>query len=540
MLLIYSILSITILYTGYRFYSKYIEKSYNITESEKVPSVELSDGVDYVPANKWILLGHHFSSIAGAGPIVGPIIAGIYFGWFPSILWIIIGGIFIGGVHDFSSLIISLRHKGKSIAEIANIYINKSTYKIFLIFIWFALMYVVAVFADITASTFVSDKSVGEISILYIIVALIFGFLNFKYSPNKILLTIISLAIISAGIYFSFHYKFIDLTKTQWIYILLTYAFIASLLPVWLLLQPRDYLSSYLLYLAVFIGLIGLFFGNYKISYPAFVSFKSETIGNLFPFLFVTIACGAISGFHSLVSSGTTSKQLDNIKNARFIGYGAMILESVVAVIALASVMILIPSSNISKMQPAEIYANAIGNFCTIFKINYETGKILGFLIISAFVLTTLDTATRIARYIFQELIEKPVASWGIKISATLISIFIPFLLLNLKITDPSGNPIPCWKLIWPVFGITNQLLAALVLVIIYIWVEKENYKTKLAVLIPAVFMLITTVYALILKVLEYIKTSNFTLVFYITLILLILSFFIVYETIKSLKTKNK
>lgn len=536
MLILFALISFLILYFGYRFYSAFIEEKYRVKEDEKVPSIELNDGFDYVPTNKWILLGHHFSSIAGAGPIVGPIIAAVYFGWLPAILWIVIGTIFIGSVHDYSSLIISIRHKGKSIAEIANLYINKRTYKIFLLFIWFALMYVVAVFADITADTFSKEPEVSQISILYILIAFLFGLMVYRWKIKNYISTLISLFLIVIGIFLSFKYKFLFLDKQLWVYFLLLYAFIASILPVWLLLQPRDYLSSYLLYFSVLIGIIGLFFGSYDISYPYFLSFKSQAIGDMFPFLFVTIACGAISGFHSLVASGTTSKQIDNIKNARFIGYGGMVLEAVVAIIALATVMIIGFSDGVYKLQPAEIYAQGIAKFCSLFKLDYQIGKALGFLIISGFVLTTLDTATRIARYIFQELFEKQDKALSVKIISTLASLVIPFLLLNLKLKDASGNIIPCWKMIWPIFGITNQLLAALVLIIVYLWSRKEKISKNILILIPAVFMLIVTVYALFLKVSEYIYASNFNLVFYIAILLLGLSIFIVYETFSSLR----
>ncbi|MEF3281041.1 MAG: carbon starvation protein A [Elusimicrobiota bacterium] len=535
MLIIFSIVSFSILYIGYRFYSDFIEKKYGVSESETTPSIEINDGYDYVPTNKWILLGHHFSSIAGAGPIVGPIMAALYFGWGPAVLWIILGTIFIGGVHDFSSLIISIRHKGKSIAEIANLYINKRTYKVFLIFVWFALMYVVAVFADITASTFSSSPEVSQISVLYTFIALIFGWLNYKYKINKLWLTIFSLLVILIGIYLSFNFKFIFIDKSLWIYALLFYAFIASVLPVWLLLQPRDYLSSYILYFSVIIGILGLFGGGYKISYPSFLSIDPNPIGSIFPFLFVTIACGAISGFHSLVASGTTSKQIDYIKNARFIGYGSMVLEAVVAIIALSTVMILSFDKSVLSLQPAQVYAMGISNFLSLVGVNESIGKVFGFLIVSGFVLTTLDTATRIARYIFQEIVGRQLASIGVRVLATIISLIIPYLLLNLKIKGSDGVIIPCWKIIWPIFGITNQLLAALVLIIIYLWAKKEKIKKTVFILLPAIFMVVTTLYALVLKIVESISSSSYNIVFYIAIILLALSIFVIYETGKSL-----
>ncbi len=319
-----SIFLFALLYLGYRFYASYLGKLYSVKSGETVPSVEMRDNIDYVPTNKFVLLGHHFSSIAGAGPVVGPIIAAMAFGWLPAVIWIIIGSIFIGGLHDYSSLIISVRHKGKSIAEVANQYINKRTYRIFLIFIWLALIYVVAVFADLTAVTFSNEPAVAEVSTIYLIVAVVFGFLMVKFRGKLATLTTGALLTLLLFSVLSFKYQFLSLDKSSWVLILFIYCFAASILPVNLLLQPRDYLSSYLLYFLVLIGLVGLMFGRYPITYPAFISFSSESLGGLFPFLFITIACGAVSGFHALVASGTTSKQIDDINNGKFVGYGAI------------------------------------------------------------------------------------------------------------------------------------------------------------------------------------------------------------------------
>ncbi len=535
---VFVLISLIILYLGYRYYGGFLEKLYRIEEKEVPPSVEIKDGVDYVPSNKWVLIGHHFSSIAGAGPIVGPIIAGIYFGWVPAFLWIIVGCIFIGIIHDFSSLIISLRHKGKSIAEIARIYINKKTYKIFLLFIWFALVYVVAVFTDITASTFSTSVEVSEISIIYIIVAVLFGYFNYKIGFNKVLLTIGALILIVAGIILSFKFKIIVLDRNIWVYVLLFYAFLASILPVWILLQPRDYLSSFLLYFSVIIGLLGLIGGGYKLSYPAYISFSSD-IGPLFPFLFVTIACGAVSGFHSLVSSGTTSKQIDSFKNAKFVGAGSMICEGIVAIIALSTLMMIGFDKSVYSKQPAEIYAMGVSKFVSIFGINESFGRTLGFLIISGFVLTTLDTATRIARYIGEEFFGITKTTLITRVVITLLSLLLPLLLLNLKIKNMSGNIIPCWKLIWPIFGITNQLLAALVLLIIYLWVKKENISKRLSILLPAIFMLISTIYALGIKIYEFISRSSYNVAFYISVILFILAVFVIFESYYAIKKED-
>ncbi|HNQ77928.1 MAG TPA: carbon starvation CstA family protein [Acidobacteriota bacterium] len=527
-----SIFLFALLYLGYRFYASYLGKLYSVKSGETVPSVEMRDNIDYVPTNKFVLLGHHFSSIAGAGPVVGPIIAAMAFGWLPAVIWIIIGSIFIGGLHDYSSLIISVRHKGKSIAEVANQYINKRTYRIFLIFIWLALIYVVAVFADLTAVTFSNEPAVAEVSTIYLIVAVVFGFLMVKFRGKLATLTTGALLTLLLFSVLSFKYQFLSLDKSSWVLILFIYCFAASILPVNLLLQPRDYLSSYLLYFSVLIGLVGLMFGRYPITYPAFISFSSESLGGLFPFLFITIACGAVSGFHALVASGTTSKQIDDINNGKFVGYGAMLLEGVVAIISIGIVMMLAPGDPALKGDPGSIFASGLGRFSALVGIDPQMGKTFGFLAISAFMLTTLDTATRIARYVLQEILDKVRGGWTVKISATAASLAVPLVLMNLRMHDAAGNVIPCWKMIWPLFGITNQLLAALVLMIIYLWAGRNGVRNKAIILVPALFMLVTTVTALVQSLTNYISAGNFTVVFYIALLLLALSLVVVVEAL--------
>jgi carbon starvation protein len=533
---VYIFAVIFIFWLAFRFFGKFLENTYKVKEEEPVPSKEKYDGVDYVPTNKLVLLGHHFSSIAGAGPIVGPIIAGLAFGWAPAILWIVLGSIFIGGVHDFSSLIISIRHGGRSVAEVAKKYINKRTYKIFLVFIWLALMYVVAVFLDLSADTFAKEPAVAQVSILYIFIAILFGISLYRLKIKLGLSTLIALIIVFAGIVYSLGNPFLVLTKSAWIWILIGYCFLASILPVWFLLQPRDYLSSYFLYFTVIIGLIGLIFGRNQINYPAFLSFNSPSIGPLIPFMFITIACGAISGFHSLVASGTTSKQLDSPKNARFVAYGGMLLEGVVAAISLSTVMILTKGQTGSN--PQQIYSEGIGKFCSIVGINPRVGQILGYLAISAFILTTVDTATRIARYIFQELFEIK-ESLGSRIFATVISLILPILLLNMKLRDFSGNIVPVWKVVWPIFGTTNQLLAALVLLIIYVWVKRENFKHSLAIILPMIFMLAMTLTALSYTIVVKMIHNQYDVITITAMILFALAIFVVIESISAIRGKE-
>ena len=527
---IFALLTLALLWAGYRFYGGFLEKNYGVSADEPVPSQTMTDGVDYVPTNKYALLGHHFSSIAGAGPIVGPVIAAAAFGWVPAIIWVLLGTIFIGGLHDFSSLIISLRHEGRSISEIARKYINNRTYKLFLLFTWLALMYVVAVFADITADAFANEAPVAQTSIAYIFVAIAFGWALYRAKFSLKSCTVAALLALGAAMYLSFQFQFLFADKGTWVWTLLIYCFAASILPVWFLLQPRDYLSSFLLYASVAIGLIGILFGGHAITYPAFKAFNAPSIGDIFPFLFITVACGAVSGFHALVASGTTSKQLSSAKDARFIGFGGMALEAVVAMIALATIMMLLPGDELIKAAPAQIYAVGLGKFSSLIGVNPEVGRVFGLLVISAFMLTTLDTATRIARYIFQELTGMGNSVAG-RFFSTAISLALPVVLLNISVTGANGAVIPCWKFIWPLFGVTNQLLAALVLVIIYIWAKRTGVKTLWIILIPAVFMTVMTVWALA----SMLVGASFNLVTVIGAVLFALAVTVIFESARAI-----
>lgn len=526
---IFAVVTLVLLWAGYRYYGGFLERIYGVSGAEKLPSETMADGVDYVPTNKFVLLGHHFSSIAGAGPIVGPVIAGLAFGWLPAVIWVVIGTVFIGGLHDFSALVISLRHEGRSISEIAHKFINNRTYKLFLLFTWLALMYVVAVFADITAVAFAGSATVSQTSLGYIAVAVVFGFVLYRARFSLHASTLAALLALGAVMYLSFRFPLLSADKGTWIWALLAYSFAASILPVWFLLQPRDYLSSYLLYISLFIGLVGVLFGGHAVAYPAFKAFSAPGIGAMVPFIFITIACGAVSGFHSLVASGTTSKQLARAKDARFIGYGGMVLEAVVAMIALCTIMMLAPGDALTKAAPAQVYAAGLGKFSALLGINPEVGRVFGLLVISAFMLTTLDTATRIARYIFQELV-----GWGnslkSRLIATAVSLALPVVLLNISITGPDGAAIPCWKFIWPLFGVTNQLLAALVLVIIYIWARNTGIKYLKLILLPAVFMIIMTVWALSAMLLR----SGFNFITALGAVLLALAVVVIAESARA------
>ncbi len=523
---------------AFKVYGKFLNKKYDISDKNKTPAHTLKDGVDFVPSKATILFGHHFSSIAGAGPIVGPILAASLFGWLPAAVWIILGAIFIGGVHDFSALVASIRHKAKSIAEIANEYIGEKAYIMFLLFIWLTLVYVLIVFLDLTATTFKHNGGVATASLIYIALAILFGFSLYKMRINFLVSTIIFVLFIFLSVWFGSEHKLVipgiilNDPKRTWSVILLIYAFIASITPVWILLQPRDYLSSFLLYSSVLVGVIGILFGGFHIKYPAVTQFtvKNQT---LFPILFITIACGAISGFHSLVSSGTTSKQLNKETDAIKIGYGAMVMEGVVALIALSTIMILAKGSPVLKSGGLKVYGQGIGNFLSVLGIKPLIGETFGLLVLSTFLLTTLDTATRLARYVLQELFK-----WEIKktrFTATFITLILPAIFALVTLKNPEGKPIPAWKAIWPVFGATNQLLAALVLLVISVWLIKIK-KNALFVILPMIFMMIVTLTALFELLLRY----KFTVIGIIAGILFLLALYLIVESYKTLRLQHK
>jgi carbon starvation protein len=527
---------------AYILYGRFLNKRYEIDDSHATPSHSDYDGIDRVPAQKGILLGHHFSSIAGAGPIVGPVIAAIAFGWLPVLGWIILGSIFIGGVHDFSSLVASVRHRARSIAEIAKEYMSPLAWKLFLAFAWFTLVYVLTVFLDLTAATFVESGSVATSSILFIILAIAFGLCVYQLKMSLLYSSLIFVPLVFAAVWLG---QIIPLPPERipvilagnpaktWCLLLLIYCFIASTTPVWILLQPRDYLSSFLLYASVIGGALGILIGGFKIEYPAFRAWSAPQLGMLFPMLFITVACGACSGFHSLVASGTSSKQINKESDAKLVGYGAMLVEGIVAVIALCAVAIIAQKDGLAKIPPQTIYADGLGKFFSATGVPFALGRSFGLLAMSAFILTTLDTATRLSRYIFEEFFGLKSASS--RYPSTLATLVLPAILVLITLKDAAGNPLPAWKAIWPVFGATNQLLAGLTLLVVAVWLKKTGRKTGF-VLVPMAFMNITTLTALVLLLNQY----GFSAVGIIAGILLVLGLVLVYEAYRTvIKTSS-
>ena len=513
-----------ILIVGYVTYGKWLAQQWGIDENRVTPAHELEDGNDYVPAKAPVLMGHHFSSIAGAGPINGPIQAAV-FGWVPVLLWVLVGGIFFGAVHDFGALFASIRHKGQSIGEVIEDSMGTSAKRLFIIFSYLTLILVVAAFASIVANTFkatydesgVLDKvassanaSTAMISILFILVAIVFGFLVYRRNAGLGISTVIGVAAIVLCMAIGLNFHPLYLNGTTWMIIVGIYITVASVTPVWILLQPRDYLSSVLLYGMMIVAVVGIVGAHPTIDIPAFTGFVDQatngsgvSLGTLFPALFITIACGAISGFHSLVGSGTTAKQLDNERDARPIAYGGMLIECALALISLCAVGYIwneyVPGG---VTTPTAVFATGISRMCATIPFLAGAEHVIYSLLIlavSAFCLTSLDTATRLARYMFQEFWLNPgedVSSvTGFRailvkpIVATLITVVLGiFLGLN------------GYANIWALFGAANQLLAALGLMAVATWLGQIGKNNKMF-FIPMFFMLIVTICSLLLTI---------------------------------------
>jgi len=521
-------LSAIVLISAYFTYGRFISKKFEIKNDKPTPAHAHADGVDYVPSNKLVVLGHHFASIAGAGPIVGPIIA-VTFGWIPAVIWILVGGIFIGAVHDVGSMVASLRHRGKSIGVIIHQYIGQSGKRLFLIFSFSTLILIIAVFADIIAKTFEKNPGVASTSALFILLAVVFGFFNRELAHKKS--AFIWLSII--GVFLMYYFVILgnnipfELNYVFWVGLLLAYAFLASVTPMSVLLQPRDYLSSFLLYGLIILAIIGVFVANPEVKMDNNIIFKSEDIGYLFPVLFITVACGAISGFHSLVASGTTSKQLDKETDAKVVGYGGMLIESFLAIISVCAVMVISRTDYVGSLSadgPVNMFADGMG--FVISSLGIEEGLAVNFvaLTISAFALTTLDTCTRLARFTFQEFFEETENQKVRRItqnrflSTTVVVILSSLFLLSGEFTT-----------LWPIFGSANQLLAALALLAVAVWMIKSGKKAGF-LLIPMFFMFVVTLSSLFVLAYQNFEKGIYSisiiagLLFVLAIVLLILA----------------
>ncbi|MDO5334806.1 MAG: carbon starvation CstA family protein [Coriobacteriia bacterium] len=547
------VVALVVLVAGYVFYGGWLAKQWGVDPKRVTPAHELEDGVDFVPAKPYVLLGHHFSSIAGAGPINGPIQAAV-FGWVPVLLWVLIGGIFFGAVHDFGALFASLRHKGHTVATVIAENIDSSSKKLFCTFAFLTLVLVVAAFASIVANTFVvvpitdamdeatrkateasnlANMRTAMISLLFIVVAVIYGLVTrgreIPAAANIISAIVIIVAIVAVG----YNFPVIALDYTTWMIILGLYILVASVTPVWILLQPRDYLSSYLLYGMLILAVVAIVGASLmgaasNLQIPAFTGFvasnaavdaagnviinpdtglavvnKAAASGALFPVLFITIACGAISGFHSLVSSGTTSKQMDTEAHARPIAYGGMLLECVLAVISLCAVGFVWATYQAGGYaSPTAVFAGGLSQMLACIPGLQDAESLaysLLILAVSAFCLTSLDTATRLGRYMFQELftasdetVEEAREKGGFK------AVFCnPYVATIITVVLGVGLGMTGYTIIWPLFGAANQLLAALALLAVCTWLGNAGRNNKMFY-IPMVFMMVVTLISLV------------------------------------------
>ena len=536
------VVGIVLLGLGYIFYGSWLAKKWGVNPDRPTPAPTKFDNKDFVPANPAVLMGHHFSSIAGAGPINGPIQAAV-FGWLPVFLWIVIGGIFFGAMHDFGALFASIRHGGRSIGEVIKDNIGPKAYKLFVIFALLVLILVIASFTSVVAGTFVSvagegqealpfitvgrdncsgNASTATTSLLFIVIAIIFGFFVYrkgaKVGPATVIgvigIVVITIIGLNVGV---------NMSRTGWVIFIAVYITLASLLPVWILLQPRDYLSSFLLYAMMIIAIIGVLggTGGRAFDLPAYTGFTTK-LGTLFPVLFITVACGAISGFHSLVGSGTTSKQINSEKDAKVIGYGAMIIECVLALVSVISIGVVWnlvaeggggESATLTTSAPPAIFASGIasmvswmtGTNADFANPLYDTIYTLITLAVSVFALTSLDTGTRLGRYMFTELFvregEDPTKIPGFRgfLAKPLVgTLFLVIVGCGIGFLSLSQ--------IWGLFGAANQLLAGLALMAVACWLGNIGKSNKMF-FIPMIFMLVATLTSLIMTIISKVGT---------------------------------
>lgn len=507
--------AIVLLLIGYVGYGSWLAKQWGIDPKKSTPAVEMEDGVDYVAAKPAVLMGHHFSSIAGAGPINGPIQAAV-FGWVPVFLWCIIGGIFFGGLQDFGSLFASLRHNGKSVGEIIRDSMGKRAQKLFTIFALLVLILVIASFVNVVAGTFMSDGGFGVstaptgnqttamISLLFIVLAIIYGYITNRMSVGTLPATIGGIIGIVAIVILGLNFGFV-MSRTAWIVTIGIYIAVASLVPVWILLQPRDYLSSFLLYGMMLLALVGIFVaaatGRSNFDIPAFTGWNTS-IGTLFPALFITVACGACSGFHSLIATGTSSKQLDNEKHAKPIAYGSMLIESALGIVALIALGMVYDKYTGGAFggPPAAFAAGVATMFSDENSGTYNTIYALLTLAVSVFALTSLDTGTRLGRFLFSELfLRENERSWK---DATGVRRFLAHPMVGTTFLVVIGCILGGLSLsqIWGLFGAANQLLAGIALMAVCAWLGQAGKNNKMFY-VPMVFMLAATLSSLLITV---------------------------------------
>ncbi|MCS6797240.1 MAG: carbon starvation protein A [Myxococcota bacterium] len=504
--------AVAVLVVGYLGWGRIVASRLGLDDTRPTPAVARADGVDFVPTPRFYLLSQHFSAIAAAGPIAGPILAAQLYGWGPALLWIALGVVLIGAVHDLSALLASVRHRAATIAELMREHVGRGAWMAMMGFIWVALGYVLVAFTDITAATFVGAArelpdgtsfhpggAVAFASVAYLSLALAMGLLRRRW-PQAPLWLWTALFVPATGLVVwlgTLCSDWLVADARTWGFCILAYCFVASLLPVWLLLQPRGYLGGFVLYAALGAGLVGMFLLDLPIEQPAFRTWQAPgPTGALFPFLFVTIACGACSGFHGLVCSGTTSKQIARESDCKPVGYGGMLLEGLVAVIALSTVVTALDGELTGK-SPGRIYGDGLGRFVAaiVGPEHLLVASTFGAMAFSTFVFDTIDVAARLGRYVLQELF-----GWRSRASAVLataLTLAPPALALALTETAP-GKP-PAYTKFWTLFGTSNQLLAALTLLGVLVWLRAER-RPSWFVALPCAFVLAMTLWALLVQ----------------------------------------
>ena len=544
------------LIAGYTFYGSWLAKKWGIDPKAKTPAVAKNDGQDYVPTDGWTVFAHQFSSIAGAGPVTGPILASV-FGWVPVLLWLLIGGLFFGAVQDFGALYASVKNDGKSMGMIIEKYIGRTGRKLFMLFCWLFTLLVMAAFTDMVAGTFVgkgvegaakatnyANSAAASISMLFIVVAIIFGLIQKKVGKMKEWVrAVVAIGLLVVMFVIGMHLPMYA-TKTTWIYVVMAYLFLASVMPMWLLMEPRDYMTTFMLLGMIIGAVVGVIAEHPTMKLNAFNGFNVDG-SYLFPTLFVTIACGAVSGFHSLVSSGTSSKTISNEKDMPMVGYGAMVVESLLGVVALVVVGAVAVNGTKPDGTPFSIFSTGVAGFFEKFGIPVQVATVFMTMCVSALALTSLDSVARIGRMSFQELFygdttdtsKMPVWQKVLtnKYFATIITLFFGYLLT-----------LGGYNNIWPLFGSANQLLAALVLIALAVFL-KTTGRTGWTLYIPMFAMLAVTFTALIQKTIALVQNiasgqATFLvdgLQFIIAILLMILGVLVAFSCLKKLFGKK-
>lgn len=515
--LVIVLIAAVVLVAAYTFYGRWLANKWGIDPKAKTPAVKHEDGKDYVPTNGWTVFCHQFSSIAGAGPVTGAIQAAA-FGWLPVLLWVLIGGVFFGAVTDFGALYASVKNEGKSMGMLIEKYIGKFGRKIFLVFCWLFTLIVIAAFADMVAGTFnayeVADNATklsqaaktngaaGMVSIMFMVFAVIFGLAKKKFNFSGWKEIVFGLLCIVASFAIGMNCPLI-FTKDTWSYITFVYIFFAAVLPMWLLKQPRDYMTTFMFIGMIAGAVIGLFVAHPTMNLPVFTGFSNDTLGTLFPILFVTVACGAVSGFHSLVSSGTSSKTVENEKDMLKVGYGAMVLESLLAVIALCVAGAAASSDGTAAVgTPFQIFSRGVAGFFEMFGVPVYVATVFMTMCVSALALTSLDAVARIGRMSFQELFSvddmEHAAPWRKLFCNTYFSTIVTLLCGYVLTKIGYAN-------IWPLFGSANQLLSALVLLTLCVFLKVTGRSNKM-LFPPLIIMLCVTFTALVQRTIAMVK----------------------------------